>query len=93
MLWRIVVPLVAAGPRGDGDPRLRVQLERVRRRAQPVRRPTATVPVAIAKFAQEYEIKNGVMAAGVVLSVIPAVLLLLFAQRHIVKGLTAGVGR
>ena len=54
---------------------------------------TATVPVAIAKFAQEYEIKNGVMAAGVVLSVIPAVLLLLFAQRHIVKGLTASVGR
>ena len=54
---------------------------------------TATVPVAIAKFAQEYEIKNGVMAAGAVLSVIPAVLLLLFAQRHIVKGLTAGVGR
>ena len=54
---------------------------------------TATVPVAIAKFAQEYEIKHGVMAAGVVLSVIPAVLLLLFAQRHIVKGLTAGVGK
>jgi multiple sugar transport system permease protein len=53
---------------------------------------TATVPVAIAKFAQEYEIKHGVMAAGVVLSVIPALLLLVFAQRHIVKGLTAGVG-
>jgi multiple sugar transport system permease protein len=54
---------------------------------------TATVPVAIAKFAQEYEIKHGVMAAGVVLSVIPALLLLVFAQRHIVKGLTAGVGK
>jgi ABC-type glycerol-3-phosphate transport system permease component len=33
------------------------------------------------------------MAAGVVLSVIPAILLLLFAHRHIVKGLTAGVGK
>jgi multiple sugar transport system permease protein len=54
---------------------------------------TATVPVAIAKFAQEYEIKNGVMAAGVLLSVIPAVMLLLLAQRHIVKGLTAGAGK
>lgn len=54
---------------------------------------TATVPVAIAKFAQEYEIKHGVMAAAVVLSVIPALLLLVFAQRHIVKGLTAGVGK
>ena len=51
------------------------------------------MPVAIAKFAQEYEIKNGVMAAGAVLSVIPAILLLLFAQRHIVKGLTAGSSR
>ena len=51
---------------------------------------TATVPVAIARFAQEYEIKHGVMAAGAVLSAIPAVLLLLAAQRHIVKGLTVG---
>ncbi|MBL8381076.1 MAG: carbohydrate ABC transporter permease [Burkholderiales bacterium] len=53
-------------------------------------RRTATVPVAIAKFAQEYEIKHGVMAAGALLSAIPAVIVLLFAQRHIVKGLTAG---
>jgi multiple sugar transport system permease protein len=51
---------------------------------------TATVPVAIAKFAQEYEIKHGVMAAGAVLSAIPAIAVLLLAQRHIVKGLTAG---
>ena len=57
------------------------------------RRQTATVPVAIARFAQEYEIKHGVMAAGAVLSVVPAILLLLFAQRHIVKGLVAGVGK
>lgn len=56
-------------------------------------RRTATVPVAIARFAQEYEIKHGVMAAGAMLSVIPAILLLLFAQRHIVKGLTAGAGK
>ena len=51
---------------------------------------TATVPVAIAKFAQEYEIKHGVMAAGAALSAIPAIVVLLLAQRHIVKGLTAG---
>jgi multiple sugar transport system permease protein len=56
-------------------------------------RHTATVPVAIARFAQEYEIKHGVMAAGAMLSVVPAILLLLFAQRHIVKGLTAGAGK
>lgn len=51
---------------------------------------TATVPVAIAKFAQEYAIKRGVMAAGAVLSAIPAIIVLPLAQRHIVKGLTAG---
>jgi multiple sugar transport system permease protein len=56
-------------------------------------RHTATVPIAIARFAQEYEIKHGVMAAGAVLSVVPAILLLLFAQRHIVKGLIAGAGK
>jgi len=51
---------------------------------------TATVPVAIAKYAQEYEIKYTEMAAGALLSAIPAVVLLLLGQRHIVKGLTAG---
>jgi len=93
MLWRIVVPLVRPGLAATAilvfvfswnEFAVALTLSGIR---------TATVPVAIAKFAQEYEIKNGVMAAGVVLSVIPAVLLLLFAHRHIVKGLTAGVGK
>ena len=51
---------------------------------------TATVPVAIAKYAQDYEIKYTEMAASAALSIIPALLLLLFGQRYIVKGLTAG---
>lgn len=53
-------------------------------------RQTATVPVAIAKYAQEHETKYGEMAAGAVLSTLPALILLLVAQRHIVRGLTAG---
>ena len=48
------------------------------------------MPVAIAKYAQENETKYGEMAAGAVLSTLPALLLLFFAQRHIVRGLTAG---
>ena len=56
-------------------------------------RRTATVPVAIAKFAQEFEIKNGEMAAGRCAFRVPAIVLLLFAQRHIVRGLTAGGAR
>ncbi len=51
---------------------------------------TATVPVAIAKYAQEYEIKYTEMAASATLSIIPALILLLIGQRYIVKGLTAG---
>jgi multiple sugar transport system permease protein len=93
MLWRIVVPLVRPGLAATAilvfvfswnEFAVALTLSGSR---------TATVPVAIAKFAQEYEIKNGVMAAGVVLSIVPAIVLLLFANRHIVKGLTAGVGK
>jgi multiple sugar transport system permease protein len=51
---------------------------------------TATVPVGIAKFAQENQIKYTQMAAASVLSAIPALLALIFCQRFIVKGLTAG---
>ena len=53
-------------------------------------RQTATVPVAIAKYAQENETKYTAMAAGAVLSVLPSLVLLFFAQRAIVRGLTAG---
>lgn len=93
MLWRVIVPLVRPGLAATAilvfvfswnEFAVALTLSGSR---------TATVPVAISKFAQEYEIKNGVMAAGVVLSIVPAVVLLLLAQRHIVKGLTAGVSK
>jgi multiple sugar transport system permease protein len=51
---------------------------------------TATVPVAIAKFAQDFEIQYTQMAAAASLSILPALLLLIFAQRFIEKGLTQG---
>lgn len=51
---------------------------------------TATVPVAIAKFAQDFEIQYTQMAASATLSVLPALVLLIIGQRYIVKGLTAG---
>jgi multiple sugar transport system permease protein len=54
------------------------------------RKQTATVPVAIAKFAQDFEIQYTQMAASAALSILPALLLLLIAQRYIVKGLTQG---
>ncbi|HZP98591.1 MAG TPA: carbohydrate ABC transporter permease [Reyranella sp.] len=51
---------------------------------------TATVPVAIAKFAQDFEIRYTQMAAAAGLSILPALVLLLIGQRFIVRGLTQG---
>jgi len=93
MLWRIVVPLVRPGLAATAILVFVFSWNEFAVALNLTARQTATVPVAIAKFAQEYEIKNGVMAAGVVLSIVPAIVLLLFAHRHIVKGLTAGVGK
>jgi len=53
-------------------------------------RKTATVPVAIGKYAQENTIAFTEMAAASLLSMLPAVILLLIAQRFIVRGLTSG---
>jgi len=49
-----------------------------------------TIPVGIAGFAQEYNIRYGEMAAGAFFAMIPALLLVSFAQRFIIKGLTLG---
>jgi multiple sugar transport system permease protein len=49
-----------------------------------------TIPVGIAKFVQQNEIRHGEMAASSILSTIPALLLMFFGQRFIVKGLTLG---
>jgi len=53
-------------------------------------RETATVPVAIARFAQQYEVQHAQMAAASVISTIPAVLLMFLGQRFIIRGLTLG---
>jgi multiple sugar transport system permease protein len=53
-------------------------------------RATATVPVAIARFAQQYEVQHAQMAAASVISTLPAVLLMFLGQRFIVRGLTLG---
>ena len=51
---------------------------------------TQTVPVSIATYSQQYEVRYGEMAAGSLVSLIPALILTFFAQKYIVKGLTAG---
>lgn len=49
-----------------------------------------TIPVGIASFAQDYQVKYGSMSAAAILSALPALLLVVFAQRYITKGLTIG---
>lgn len=49
-----------------------------------------TIPVGIANFVQEFNIRYGEMAAGSFFAMIPALILVLVAQRHIIKGLTVG---
>ena len=50
----------------------------------------ATVPVVVAKFANDYEVQHSQMAAASILATIPALLLMFVGQRFIVQGLTAG---
>ena len=49
-----------------------------------------TIPVGISSFAQEYSIRYGEMAAGAFFAMLPALLMVTFAQRYIIKGLTLG---
>lgn len=49
-----------------------------------------TVPVAIAEFTGRHAIDYSAMATGGVLAAIPPILLALFFQKYIVRGLTAG---
>ncbi len=51
---------------------------------------TMTAPVAIATFAQEHQIRYGEMAAASVISMLPALVLIMFGQRFVVRGLLAG---
>ena len=50
----------------------------------------ATVPVVVAKFANDYEVQHAQMAAASILATIPALFLMFAGQRFIVQGLTAG---
>ncbi|MDY7077340.1 MAG: carbohydrate ABC transporter permease [Chloroflexota bacterium] len=49
-----------------------------------------TIPVGISAFVQEYNIRYGEMSAAAIFAMLPAVILFIFAQRNIVKGMTLG---
>lgn len=49
-----------------------------------------TIPVGIANFSQQYQILYGQMSAGAFFAAIPAIILVIFAQRYITTGLALG---
>ena len=90
LLWRIVVPVVMPGLAATAILVFIHSWNEFVVALNLTAKQTATVPVAIAKYAQENETKYGEMAAGALLSTLPALIFLFVAQRHIVRGLTAG---
>jgi multiple sugar transport system permease protein len=49
-----------------------------------------TIPVGIAGFVQEYNMRYGEMSAAAMFASLPALILIIFAQKHIIKGMTLG---
>jgi multiple sugar transport system permease protein len=90
LLWRIVLPIIAPGLAATAVLTFVFSWNEFAVALNLTMKQTATVPVAIAKFAQDFEILYTQMAASAALSILPALILLLIGQRYIVKGLTQG---
>jgi len=90
LLRRVVLPIIAPGLAATGILTFVFSWNEFAVALNLTSKQTATVPVAIAKFAQDFEIQYTQMAASAALSILPALVLLLIGQRYIVKGLTQG---
>jgi multiple sugar transport system permease protein len=90
VFWRIVFPLVRGGMIATTALTFIFSWSDFAISLTLTSRGTMTAPVAISTFAQEYEIQYGEMAAGTMLSIVPAIILILIGQKFIVRGLLAG---
>jgi multiple sugar transport system permease protein len=90
VFWRIVLPLVRGGIIATAALTFIFSWSDFAISLTLTSQATMTAPVAIATFAQEHDIRYGEMAAGTVLSMLPALALILVGQRFIVRGLLAG---
>jgi len=88
--WYVVLPLVVPGLIAAGVLSFVFSWNEFSVALNLVSQTNATVPVVVAKFAQDYEIQHGQMAAASILATIPALVLMVFGQRFIVQGLTMG---
>ncbi|HCQ67679.1 MAG TPA: ABC transporter permease [Rhodobacteraceae bacterium] len=90
VLWDVVVPIVRPGLAATGILCFIFSWNEFPVALTLSQRATATVPLGIGKYAQENTIAFTEMAAASTLSIIPAFVLLIVAQRFIVRGLTSG---
>jgi len=90
LLWNVVLPVIAPGLAATSILTFVFSWNEFAVSLALTTKQTATVPVAIAKFAQDFEIQYTQMAASAALAMLPALIVLLVAQRYIVKGLTQG---
>jgi multiple sugar transport system permease protein len=88
--WRINLPLAVPGLVASGILAFIFSWNEFAVALSLTSRETATVPVAIARFAQQYEVQHSEMAAASVISTVPAILLMFFGQRFVIRGLTLG---
>jgi multiple sugar transport system permease protein len=88
--WYVMLPLVVPGLIAAGVLAFVFSWNEFSIALNLVSQTNATVPVVVAKFAQDYEIQHGQMAAASILATIPALALMVFGQRFIVQGLTMG---
>ena len=90
ILWYVILPLITPGLAATSILTFIFSWNEFAVALKITMKQTATDPVAIAKFAQDFEIQYTQMAASAALAMVPAILVLLVAQRYIVKGLTQG---
>ena len=88
--WRIILPLVGPGLVSAGILSFVFSWNEFAIALNLTARDTATVPVAIARFAQQFEIQHAQMAASSMIAIVPALILMAIGQRFVVRGLTIG---
>jgi len=90
VFWRIKLPLVVPGLIASGVLAFIFSWNEFPIALTLTSRDTATVPVAIARFAQQYEVQHAQMAAASIISTVPALMLMFYGQRFVIRGLTLG---
>lgn len=90
VLWHVVLPIVKPGLAATSIITFIFSWNEFPVALTLSERRTATVPLGIGKYAQENTTAFTEMAAASMLSIIPAFILLIFAQKFIVRGLTSG---